>query len=153
MKRVLLSVCLAVMVFFSALSGVQAATEQDAKILAQKTVQFIKDNGLEKAKTEVMNPAGQFKRADLLINVSDFHGILLAHNTYPALAGQNHMELRDSAGKYFIRDGVEIAKKGGGWMSFMWTNPETKKIQPSKGWIQRVPGMDVWVMVTVGVQP
>ena len=152
MKKVLLSASLAVMIFFGTFLGAQAATEQDAKAFAQKVVLFIKDNGLEKGKAELMSPTSQFKRAGFLVNVSDFNGVLLAHNTYPALAGQNHMELRDSTGKYFIKDGVEIARKGGGWMNFMWTNPDTKKVQPSKGWIQNVPGMDVWVMVTIGTQ-
>ena len=152
MRRILWGASLAVAVVLAISFAAQAATEQDAKAFAQKVVQYTKDNGKDKAIAEILNPKGQFKRADLLINFSDMNGVLLAHNTYPTLAGQNHYDLKDANGKLFIKEAVEVAKKGGGWIDFMWTNPDTKKVAPAKGWIQRVPGADLWVMVTIVAQ-
>ena len=68
----------------------------------------------------------------------------MANHIFPALVGQNHFNLKDPNGKYFMKDAVEIAKtKGNVWVDFVWTDPDTKKIGIWKTWIQRVEGMDI----------
>ena len=148
-KKFILLTYITMILFFGTFCLADAGQEEDAKLYVNKVVQYINKNGLEKAKKELIKPDGQFQKNDLLINISDFNGVLLAHNTYIKLIGENHWNLKDPKGKLFIQQSIEIAKKGGGWSDFWWTNPKTKKIQSAHGWIQRVPDMEVWVMATI----
>ncbi len=99
-----------------------------------------------------MNPNGQFKEGKLFLTASDFNGLLMANGAFPTLVGQNHYNLRDGDGKYFIREAIELAKtKGGGWLEWVFTDQDTKKLAPRKAWIQRVEGMDIFIMAPVTV--
>ena len=125
---------------------VQASTLEEAKAFAEKAAAYMKANGKDKAVAEFNNPKGQFFKGDLYVFAQDFNGVMLANGGNPKLVGQNHLELKDPNGKLFVKEMVEIAKtKGGGWASYSWTNPATKKVQPKKTWVQRVEGMDLYV--------
>ena len=73
------------------------------------------------------------------------------HGAAPALAGKNLLESKDPVtGKFFVKEQIEIAKTAGsGWASYNWTNPATKAMQMKKSWVQRVEGMDAYVVCGV----
>ena len=146
MKKMRMVWVIVVVSLFFAASLVQATTLDDAKAFAEKAAAFMKANGKEKAAAEFNNPKGQFVKGDLYVFAQDFNGLMLANGGNPKLAGQNHMELKDPNGKLFVKEMIEVAKtKGSGWVSYSWTNPTTKKVQPKKTWVQRVEGMDLYV--------
>jgi signal transduction histidine kinase len=63
------------------------------------------------------------------------------------LVGQKHLGLKDAAGKPFVDEMIEVARtKDSGWITYTWTNPATKKVQPKKSWIQRVEGTDMYTL-------
>ena len=112
----------------------QAAPQDDAKALAEKAALFAKANGKEKAMAEFNNPKGQFTKGDLYVFANNWSGECLANGGNPKLVGQNHLGLKDANDKYFMKEMIEVAKtKGGGWVSYSWTNPTTKKVQPQDG--------------------
>lgn len=126
---------------------VKAAALDEAKTLAIKAADFVKANGKEKGLAEVGNPKGQFVKGDLYVTVQDTNGIALANPMNPGLVGQNHMELKDPAGKYFIKEFIEIIKtKGSGWATYQWVNPATKKVQAKKAWLQKVEGTNMYTL-------
>ena len=45
----------------------------------------------------------------------------------------------------FVKEMVEAAKKGGGWVTYSWTNPVTKKIGTKKAWIKQIEGEQAYV--------
>ncbi len=53
--------------------------------------------------------------------------------------------LQDADGKFFIQEMIESAKKGGGWVDYKWTNPETKRIQDKSTLIKPLPGIDAFL--------
>jgi len=136
---------------FAAACIANAATLDEAKAMAQKAAAFVKANGKEKAVAEFNNPAGQFKKGDLYVVFIDFNGMVLAHGGSPALTGKNLMESKDpTTGSFFVKEQIDIAKtKGGGWSSYNWMNPAVKKVQPKKSWVQKVDGMDAFVVCGV----
>jgi cytochrome c len=83
-------------------------------------------------------------KGDLYVVLQDFNGVVLANGGNPGLVGQNHLALKDPDGKYFVKESVDIAKKGSGWLEYSWVNPVSKKVQPKKSWIKKVEGMDVF---------
>jgi len=61
--------------------------------------------------------------------------------------GQNHLAVKDPSGKLFNQEMSDLAKtKGSGWVTYVWTNPQTKKVQPKKAWLQRVDGTQMYVL-------
>ena len=149
MKRSAAWLATVVFVVFGMVLVAQAATPEDAKALAEKATAFYKANGKEKAIAEFNDPSGQFVMGDLCIVLQGFDGVLLANGGNQKIVGQNHLELKDPTGKYFVKEQVETAKKGGGWVTYSWTNPTTKKVQPKKAWVQKVDGADI--MINCGV--
>ncbi|HEY3277495.1 MAG TPA: cache domain-containing protein [Syntrophorhabdaceae bacterium] len=123
-----------------------AASQEEAKIFAEKAAAFAKANGKEKAVAEFNNPGGQFVKGDLYIFANDLNGTCLANGASPQLAGKNLLGLRDSANKLFFKEMTDVAAaKGGGWVEYSWTNPATKKVQAKITWIKKVEGADYYV--------
>lgn len=146
MKRVVMGIALVTLVVFGAVHMVQAATLDDAKALTEKAVAFVKANGKDKAIAEFNNPKGQFVKGDMYVIAQGFDGVMLANGGNPKLVGQNHLEMKDPNGKYFVKEMVATAKsKGSGWVEYSWTNPLTKKVQPKKTWVQRIDGAEYYV--------
>jgi cytochrome c len=147
MKKVAgLMVLVMFFVFATVMVGFAGPLE-DAKALAEKAAVFAKANGKEKAVAEIINPKGQFVKGDLYVTLQDTSGLNLANPMNPGLAGQNHLELKDPAGKLFIKEIIGVIQsKGSGWVTYTWTNPATKKVQPKKAWAQKVEGTDMYTM-------
>jgi signal transduction histidine kinase len=116
-----------------------ADTTAKAKAMVEKAAAYIKANGKDKAMAEFNNPKGSFIDGHLYIFAVDFSGITLANGGTPALVGKDMKGLKDSEGKLFIAEMIELAKtKGSGWVNYNWQNKETKKIEPKTSYVQKV---------------
>jgi cytochrome c len=145
MKRGICGIMLLVVMFF--FGTVYAATLEEAKVLGEKAAAYVKANGKEKGIAEINNPKGQFVKGEMYVTFHDYQGVFLANPVAPALVGQNHYNLKDPDGKFFVREMIEVAKtKGSGWVEYVWTNPVTKKIQPKKSWVQRIEGTETYTL-------
>jgi cytochrome c len=146
MKKVLMGILLVTCVVFGVAVIAQASALDEAKAMTEKAAAFWKSNGKDKALAEINNPKGQFVKGDLYVYAQGFDGIILAHGGNQKLVGQNHLDVKDPSGKFFVKEQLEVIKtKGSGWVEYVWTNPATKKVQPKKTWIQRIEGTEVWV--------
>jgi len=113
-------------------------TAKEAETLVKKAAAYIKANGKEKAFAEFTDPKGKFTDRDLYIFVVDFNGLTLAHGGNSKLVGKDMSGLKDSDGKFFIKEFIKLAKtKGNGWVDYKWENPVTKKIEQKSTYIQR----------------
>lgn len=145
MKRVVCGIMFLAVVFF--FGTVHAATLEEAKVLGEKAAAYMKANGKEKGVAEIGNLKGQFVKGEMYVTLQDFNGVPLANPMSPGLVGQNHFELKDPNGKYFIKECIDIAKtKGSGWVEYSWVNPATKKVQSKKSWVKRVEGMEIYTL-------
>lgn len=116
-----------------------ASPTDEAKTMVDKAVAFIKANGKDKSMAEFNNQKGKFIDRHLYIFAVDFNGITLANGGTPALVGKDMKGLKDSEGKLFIAEMIQLAKtKGSGWIDYNWLNKVTKKIEPKTSYIQKV---------------
>jgi cytochrome c len=146
MKKVVMGILLVTCMVFGVTVIAQASPQDDAKALAEKAAAYMKANGKDKAIAEINNPSGQFVKGELYVYAQGFDGIILAHGGNTKLVGQNHLEVKDPTGKFFVKEQLALVKsKGSGWVEYSWTNPATKKVQPKKTWVQRIEGADIWV--------
>ena len=139
-KIILLSlVCLLVTGFAFAAAK---ATQKDAIALTDKAAAYLKANGEAKAFAEFNKKDGPFTdmSKDLYVFVFDMTGKCLSHGANPALIGRDLSGLKDSDGKYFIKEFSVKAKSpaGKGWIDYNWSNPTTKKIEPKSTYVLKV---------------
>jgi cytochrome c len=127
-------ICIFIVTCVAAASFATGTPEQ-AKEMVEKAAAFYKANGKDKSISAFNDPKGQFRNDDLFIFMLDMNGMCYAHFN---LVGKSLFELRDADGKYFVKEQIEIAKKGSGWVDYKWTNPTTKKIQQKTSFIKRV---------------
>lgn len=122
---------------------VKAANErgnaEEAVALVKKGMAAIKANGTEAAYAAISDNKGPFVDRDLYLFVFDATGKTLAHGANPKLIGKNLIEMKDSDGKYFIKDFLTVAdKKGKGWVDYKWPHPISKEIEHKSTYIERL---------------
>ena len=110
----------------------------EAQAMVSKAIEFMNKNGREKGYAEINNSKGQFTDRDLYVVVYDLNGKVLAHGSNAKMIGKDLIDMRDTDGKYFVKERVEIAKgKGSGWQDYKFMNPVSRKIEPKSMYLQR----------------
>ena len=121
---------LAIMFMFGCMTvSYGGGTADEAKVMVEKAVAYMKANGKETTLKEVSNKKGQFVKDDLYVYILDMSGTCIAHGANEKLIGGDLTKLRDFDGRYSIKDMVaEAGKKGTGWADYHWENPVSKTI-------------------------
>jgi len=123
---------------FSAWSD-EFATKDEAVAMVKKAVDFIKQQGTEKAYAEISNKGGRFTDRDLYVVVYGLDGKVLAHGANAKLVGKDMMDAQDVDGKYFVKERVELAgKQANFWQDYKFVDPQTKRIQPKQMYCERL---------------
>ncbi len=136
-----LTALLALLVFAPALTRAEErATTKDAERMVNKAVDLVKKEGKDKAFQVFSDPKGPFTYRDLYIFVIDYKGVVLAHGTKKDLIGKNDFNRKDSTGKLFTQEMIQIAQtKGNGWEEYQFENPTNGKLETKVAYVQ---GMD-----------
>ena len=96
--------------------------------MVKKAVAYIKTEGAEKAYAEIDNPSNQFVDRELYIVVYCLDGTVLAHGASKARIGTNQIDDKDSDGKAFVKERVELAKQQPGfWPYYKFMNPSDQE--------------------------
>jgi len=128
--------------FMTLAAPVFADDAAEATAMVRKAVGYVKEQGRDKALAEFNNPSGMFKKGELYIFVTDLQGRMLANGANAKLVGKDLMDLKDSDGKFFVKEYVDLAKsKGSGWSDYKWVNPATKAIELKSTYVEKVDDM------------
>jgi len=99
---------------------------------------MIKDKGLDAAVAEVSKKDGQFVSAVTYTFLQKMDGTMIAHPMKASLIGKNLIDLKDSAGKEFFKEMIEVAKTGSGWVDYMWPKPGEEKPSEKTSYVLKV---------------
>jgi signal transduction histidine kinase len=99
------------------------STKEEMASFLDEAKEYVLNNGQEEALEAFGDPAGEFVRGDLYVFAYDFNGTLLAHPYLPELVGRNNLDLVDPNGVPMIRNLMEVAKRGGGFLYNVYPNP------------------------------
>jgi len=98
--------------------------------LVDEAIIYMNENGTEKAFSAYTTKGGRFHYKDLYIFVFDMDGNMLCHGAEKELIGKNLIDLKDSAGKYFVKDFLKLMNEtNDGWIEYFWRNYETQKVE------------------------
>lgn len=134
-------ILLASLAFFAmAAAHASEPTEKDAIAMVEKGAAFIKQHGKDKFIEKVSSKDPEFIQGALYVDIRDLQsGIVLAHPVNPTIVGKDLTDVPDASGKKYRREIIELAaRKGKGWVDYMYKNPTTGKIEPKTTYIQRV---------------
>jgi signal transduction histidine kinase len=115
-------------------------TEKDAIAMAERGAAFIKANGKDALMKKLAARDPDFVQGELYVDMRDINtGIVMAHPINPSIVGKNLVDVPDASGKLYRREIIELAaKKGKGWVDYMYKNPVSGKIEPKTTYILRV---------------
>ncbi len=98
------------------------------------------------------DPKGPFLFKDAYIFVYDFNGVNLVLPPFPNLEGQNLSNMRDTQGKFFLREGLSVVQTTGwGWIDYMWPKPGESVSTQKSTYVSKAKLGDKWVLVGCGV--
>jgi signal transduction histidine kinase len=121
----------------AALAPVLAATPEEAQAMAEKAAALVAAQG-EKAFAAIGTPNGEFHKGEIYVVVIDRQGVVRAHIN-SKLVGVNMWESADPDGVKFTQQSWKSTDQSPtAWITYKFTNPETKKIEPKKAWVHRV---------------
>ena len=89
----------------------------------ESAVAYAQKNGKDKALKEFSNKTGSFVRGDLYIYAYDFNGTCLAHPFKTDWIGKNKLDYTDSNGVPALKNSIDVAKAGRGFVYFIFPNP------------------------------
>ena len=81
--------------------------------------------------------------------VDDMNGKSLCLPSNPAEEGKTNLDLKDASGKQVMKDFIDTAKKGSGWIEYVWPKPGETKPSKKKSFV-RSTKMPDGQMVIVG---
>jgi signal transduction histidine kinase len=141
-KRVSTLACFGFLLMFCAgtLVAQEKATKEECIAKCKDVVALIKQVGLEAALAKIQDPKGPFVWKDSYVYIVSMDGIMLANPFIPGLIGKPALGMKDSNGKMFVNEMMEVAKSGEGWVQYMWPKPGDKTPLPKMAYIFRVPG-------------
>lgn len=151
MKSVAKKFALGLGAFFLSCAAFAAeqATAQEASAMVKKGVEFIKNNGKDKAFAEFNNPKGQFVKGDLYVMCYDMSGNNKCHGSNPKLIGKNLLDIKDANGIFIVKNFIEVAQsKGAGWVDYKWPNSVTKAVENKSTYVEKV---DDNLLIGVGI--
>ncbi len=112
--------------------------------LVERGAAYGREHGAEAAFSEISNRSGMFvDPADHYLYAYDYNGTLLAHPHLQASIGTSLIEREDPFGMENIRALRDTAQSGGGFIVFVWPNPEQENREELKiGYV--LPVDDTW---------
>jgi len=110
----------------------------EAKLMVEDGIIHMRDNDFETAFKDFKKKEGRFHLKDLYLFVIDMDGNVLCHGGEQALNGKNMIDLKDSAGNYFVKDFIELMQETeNGWKEYYWRNYETQKVEMKLTYLKR----------------
>ena len=94
--------------------------------LVDKAAALIASKG-KSAFPEFKKKGTEWLTGERYIFIIDMKGKTLMHPVDPELENKNTMDLKDANGKAFIREFIDTANKGSGWVDYMWPKPGEEK--------------------------
>jgi polar amino acid transport system substrate-binding protein len=101
------------------------ASYNEAKLVSfvESAVAYAQENGKDMALKEFSDKTGSFVNGELYIYAYDFNGTNIAHPFKSDWIGRDKMNESDSNGVHYIRNLINVAKKGNGFTYLIFPNP------------------------------
>lgn len=126
--------------------GNYAEKARDVVNLVEKATASFDERGKEYTLKLLNASSGPFKLKELYVFSADMKGIVIAQSANRALKGKSLWNVKDTKGKLFVREMIEVAQgPGSGWVEYWWLRSGEGKPTLKRSYIRKVPGHDIFV--------
>jgi methyl-accepting chemotaxis protein len=77
--------------------------------------------------------------------------VIFMHPTLPQREGDDLGDTADANGVYYVRELFANARKGGGFVSFVFPKPPSMENAPKLAYVEYIPGTDIWISTGIYV--
>lgn len=121
------------------------ATKEECVSKVKAAVAMVKEQGQETVLAKINDPTSEFTWKDSYVFVLDAETAkVLAHPANPKLIGKELTGIKDSNGKMFFIEFINIAKeKGEGWVDYTWPKPGETTPSPKNTYVCKIPGTNL----------
>ncbi|MGB7481153.1 MAG: methyl-accepting chemotaxis protein, partial [Burkholderiaceae bacterium] len=112
----------------------------DAVRIVKKAVDFMQRHGQARMLEQVNQSDARFRDRDLYLSVYDVDSAqVAAHATNPRLLGTDITTVKDTDGRFFVKEMAAIADRDGtGWIDYKWNHPLTGETLVKSAFFQKV---------------
>jgi signal transduction histidine kinase len=131
----------------------EQATKEECIAKCKEAAALINEVGVDAATAKIQDVHGPFVWKDSYVYVAEMEGgKVLAHPMSPGMVGKSWGGLKDANGKMFGAELIEVARKGEGWVEYVWPKGSEKKLCQKQTYVYRVPGKDIYVAAGVWLE-
>jgi methyl-accepting chemotaxis protein len=143
-KAIWLSLVAALCLAWSGLAWAESAEE--AKSDVQKAIAMVKEKGVDETLKAIADPHGPFAKGELYVFAGALDKVIMvAHPYKPDLVNKDLTVFKDTKGKQFFNEFVQVAKnKGSGWVDYYWPKPGAKEPVLKSTYVERVPDQNLY---------
>jgi polar amino acid transport system substrate-binding protein len=127
----------------------RSESRENLVAFVNEAAKYAEENGREKALQAFNDRNGSFVRGSLYIFAYDYNGTTLSLPYQPELLGSKRMDAKDSNGISFLRNCIDQAKRGEGYLYYIYPNPGKNMNDDLK--LSYVRGMDSDWCVGAGI--
>jgi cytochrome c len=121
-----------------------AGDQEVAKSLVEKAAASIQDKGTDYTLKLLNTMTGPFRKGSIYVFAISMDGVTLSHPTNKKLRNMNVINLKDTNGKEFVKEFLEVANgPGSGWVEYYWKRHGEKQGTLKRSYIMKVPGKDL----------
>jgi signal transduction histidine kinase len=104
-----------------------------------EAAKYAEENGKEAALQAFNDRNGSFIRGNLYIFAYDFNGTALSLPYQPELLGSDRLDAKDANGVRFVQNSIDQAKRGRGYLYYLYANPSKNMEEELKlGYVRSV---------------
>jgi cytochrome c len=141
---------LAMLLLAGAASGQERGNPDEARAMVDDAVAYVGRVGPGQAFKDFTDRANTtWHRKDLYVFAYTLEGVSLAHGANERLVGKNLMDVRDPNGKFLVRELRDMALKGGGWVTYDWPHPYSRRIEAKTSYVRKLVDFDGFVGVGI----
>jgi cytochrome c len=116
----------------------QSDKAKEVVALVEKAAALINAKGKAGFAEMKQNP-GVWRPGDIYLFASDINGVSMLNMGFPKLEGTDTIALKDSTGKFIVKEQIELIKSsGGGWVHYMWPKSGTTIPQPKWSYVKPI---------------
>ncbi len=106
--------------------------------IVDEAAELVRKNGRDSFPT-LRDKTGEFNYLTTYVFVLDANGTDLVNPAFPQHEGKNVLSLKDSNGKFFIKDMLAmLAGRDSGWTTYSWPKPRTVKPSAKETYVKKV---------------
>ena len=118
-----------------------AGVRENLVVFVDEAVKYAEENGKEKALQAFNDKNGSFVRGNLYVFAYDYNGTALSLPYQPNLVGSKRIDATDPNGVHFVQNCIDQAKRGDGYLYYIYANPAKNMAQELKlGYVRNMDG-------------